>query len=458
MNLLEICKIENCPCGKSHQIEIKEILIEENAINKVPDLVRKYNLYGINGKILLIYDENTFKIAGTHFREKLRNNQIESIIPKKKGDLVLIPDESAINYAESFIKDSIGLLIAIGSGVISDITRFLAFKHKRPFLIFATAPSMDGYASSVCALHLNGTKITINAKAPDAIIADINIFSNAPSCMIAAGFADLLGKITCSMDWYLASRLKQEYICENTRDLVLNTVRKCLNLIKDSKSGNKEFVVELMKGLIMSGLAISMIGNSRPASGAEHHISHFLELKAIHTKHIKHYLHGETVALGTYLMHLTYSTFFNMKLDDIRRMTDEKHEIDSIEMQNIRLRKVFSFMNEKELENILKNYHSRLLQTQQKAKLVEDLVQNWNNLKQEWNSLSITLQDFQMLSNKLNIPFFPKQFDYDKQIIEDAYICAKELRDRYTIFVLLDELGLLEHFCSKIMECLFIYL
>ena len=195
-------------------------------------------------------------------------------------------------------------MIAVGSGTIHDITRYHAYEMKIPFFSVPTAASVDGFVSTVAAMTWHGFKKSFTAVSPIVVIADTDIFKKAPLRLTASGVSDLLGKYTALADWKITHLLTGEYIC----DEICNMEYEALDRLRDSldglTTGDTKAYVDLMYGLLLSGLAMQMTGNSRPASGAEHHMSHLWEMEVIND-YIDFY-HGEKVGVGLVLASKIY--------------------------------------------------------------------------------------------------------------------------------------------------------
>ena len=275
-----------CSCGRPHRISVEEILIQPGAVRALPGWVREKGFHAP----ALICDRNTYKAAG---------QTVEALFP---GIPVLCLDPEGLHADEratALIEEQLGsadLLLAVGSGTIHDLTRFTAHKRDIPFVSVPTAPSVDGFVSTVAAMTWYGYKKTFPARAPIAVFADTDIFSMAPLRLSASGFADLLGKYTALADWKAAHLLTGEYLCERLCEMELSAIGLVCESLPGIRAGEAEACEQLMYGLLLSGLAMQMIGNSRPASGAEHHFSHLWEMEAInpHTDA----LHGEKVGVG----------------------------------------------------------------------------------------------------------------------------------------------------------------
>ena len=206
----------------------------------------------------------------------------------------LVPNEMALGRLLVEIPEDTALIVGIGSGTINDMARFLSYKLHIPYVIVGTAPSMDGYASVVSPLIVDGVKTTFEAVYPLAIVADLNIMKAAPMPMLQAGLGDILGKYTALADWHvhLAHILKEEYFCETVEKLVRTAVEKCEMAAERLHLRENDTLESLTEALILSGLAIGMVGVSRPASGEEHHLSHCWEMMTMNCGKTTPWLQG----------------------------------------------------------------------------------------------------------------------------------------------------------------------
>lgn len=290
-----------CSCGKNHSIDIQKIVLGKNLSNEIIDVVTDYK----NKNIFIISDGNTHKVYG----EKIYNLFIESRFNIKHyvydGVPILEPNEKALGKALVEIDPNVSLIIAVGSGTINDLARFLSYKLKIPYIIFPTAPSMDGYASSVSALIINNFKTTYKTVYPYAIIADYAVINNAPANMIQAGFGDIIGKFTALADWELSKHLNNEYYCETSATLVKNALNICCSRAQGVQKKDESSLNSIFESLILSGIAIGLVGNSRPASGSEHHLAHYWEMDAIKNNR-EHPLHGNSVGAASVVISEIY--------------------------------------------------------------------------------------------------------------------------------------------------------
>ena len=292
----EMANIEiQCSCGKNHKIEMKHIYVGEGVHTKIFDIVKEIS----PKEILIVCDKNTYKALGNSVEDKIREdgyNYKSIILSSGEGDL--IPDERTIGRLLVEMSDETELLVAVGSGTINDVSRIVSARTKIPYVIVGTAPSMDGYASTVSPLIIDKTKLTYPGIYPYAILADSNIMKDAPFEMICAGFGDILGKYTALSDWMLSHKINDEYFCKTTEKLVREAMNKCFDSIEGAVNRDPKAIEYIAEALILSGVAMTLTGNSRPASGAEHHLSHYWEIDKL-SRNLEHPLHGNSVGVGT---------------------------------------------------------------------------------------------------------------------------------------------------------------
>lgn len=279
----------DCSCGKHHACDIRYVAIEKGAISKLTALTENYS------SILLVADENTYGAAGEQTVRALTGKEICKVI--FPGDTILIPNEDAIERVNGKLAGA-QLIIGIGSGVIQDLCKYVSHTSGIPYYIIATAPSMDGYASTGAAMILDGMKVTVSAGVPTAILADTEVLKDAPMDMIQAGYGDIVGKYSALNDWRLSQIVNGEYFCQEIYDLTFQMVHKTLKLADGLVKREEESVKVLMEALVIVGIAMSFAGSSRPASGSEHHLSHYFEITGI-VNGEDYFPHGIDVAYST---------------------------------------------------------------------------------------------------------------------------------------------------------------
>lgn len=268
---------------------INPLYIGKDATSQLLEYTSKQTLT----RFAVVLDTNTYKALGQHVEQALKSKGCNVTTILLKGDHVHADEHQLVQTFIQAPREEC-TFISIGSGTITDITRFVSYHMNRPFIAMPTAPSVDGFTSVGAPVILAGVKTTIICQAPLAMFADIDTLCNAPQRLIAAGFGDMIGKITSLADWKLGNLLWNEPYDE----AIAKRSQAAIDLVTANRSAiaqrSEEGVKALMDALVESGLCMSDFGSSRPASGAEHHASHYWEMSRLKAGR-ESALHGEQV-------------------------------------------------------------------------------------------------------------------------------------------------------------------
>ncbi|NLX70771.1 MAG: sn-glycerol-1-phosphate dehydrogenase [Clostridiales bacterium] len=431
----------NCQCGRKHSIPLKSVVIQENAAAEIPVILARE---GLGTKGLIVCDQNTWPLAGKEIQEILASKGYNIKVCILNDDSEVKPDESSITHILLEFDPSMDFLLAVGSGTINDLVRFISYKTGKPYIVFATAPSMDGYASTVSPLLIKGFKRTYTAIHPVAIIADTGMLCSAPERMILAGVGDILGKLTSLADWQLGVAVTGESFCNTAMTMVKNSVQHVISRITEIRDRKPEGIKALMDALIISGIAMMLVGNSRPASGSEHHISHFLEMKYF-IENRQPLLHGTKVGLATQYTVALYNEMASIDPDsiNIEQLIRERPGYDEWCKE---VRQAFGPIAEEVIkEKGRKDWEPGVYQ------------QRLYTIKQKWNEeirpilLSVPpLKTVKEYLYKAGGDFSYAALNIEQALIRQALLHAKEIRTRYTILGLASDLGILPQCIEKI--------
>ncbi len=191
----------DCSCGRHHNFSIHDIAIGAGALSKLPRVAAPFK----GEKILMVYDNHTYKAAGERALALLEDNGFEvKTLLFDTGDDVLIPDEKTLGRILQEQDLDCKLMIAVGSGVMNDSVKFVSSRTHVPYIIVCTAPSMDGYVADGAPIIKAGVKLSPLATLAYGVVGDTDIMKDAPMDLIQAGFGDVVGKITALADWDLS--------------------------------------------------------------------------------------------------------------------------------------------------------------------------------------------------------------------------------------------------------------
>lgn len=428
-----------CSCGKVHTVDIKKVKIGNRIFE---DLISA--LMPFQGKmILLVADQNTYEVSGKNIELAVSKNFLVKTIVFQSPHLV--PDEDALQRLQSGVATGdIGAILVIGSGTLNDLGRFISFTEKIPYFVVCTAPSMDGYASMVSPLIVKGLKKTLPAVYPWGIFADIGIMKNAPLQMLHAGFGDIAGKYTALADWKLANILHGEHYCELIVQLVQKAIDQCAAAAPALSLRKPEAIHNITEGLVLSGMCIGMVGSSRPASGEEHHLSHTWEMMGLIAGR-ETLLHGNQVGIGTEIILHIYHHLGQIDIQALyksgkyRTLTREKW------MKNIVTlfgKHADGIIQEKE-QYINFDKHSR-------EQTARNITEKWEQLKKEIFLTVPAPEEYRDMMKSAGIFLTPANLGLDRDSFRLSLIVAKDVRQRYGVLQLLEDMGILEEVADMI--------
>lgn len=283
--------LKNCECKREHTVNIKDVRIERGLKEKCADILKEN---GFPRDILLVSDKNAF--AASKGIDKILEDGGFTAELKIYDDLRVA--EAVLAEEVAKLSQNHGGILSVGSGSCNDICRRAAKIADKEFALFATAPSMDGFASGTAPITDKNFKATMPARQPSIILGDTEILAKAPNELKVAGFGDVLAKYIALADWRISHLLTGEYYCEHIAELVRGTLKKMTALTDSITSDDPETAGAVMEALVWAGLFMKLADSVRPASGTEHIISHYWEIKKLE-KGLLSDFHGRKVGVAT---------------------------------------------------------------------------------------------------------------------------------------------------------------
>ncbi len=287
-----------CECGREHIERIEKIQIEHHIDKVILDDLKTY----AKEEIIIVTD---IPVSEAYVCLIHQLNEQGYTILKLKRNMEVLPDEQGVGEILLHTTDRTKLMVGIGSGTINDLCRYVSYRLDIPYWIVMSAPSMDGYASTASPILVQGFKKTYYCHVAKRIYGEKDVINQAPKEMVVAGLGDLLGKITALTDWKMSHIIHGEYFCPRIYKGMYAYIDALVQHLIISDEGlhyggttEQQLGEFISESLIQSGIYMYYVGNSRPASGAEHLISHTLEMKAIEEGR-KVDFHGIKVGMAT---------------------------------------------------------------------------------------------------------------------------------------------------------------
>ncbi len=292
-------KTFDCECGRTHSVQPGEVLYADDALDRLPGLCAR----AAGGRrAAVLADVRTRDAAGQDVTDALRQAGWQA-------DTVLLEDPApgaspvCDDHTRRAIEPSLleaDLILPVGSGVISDMGKWIAVDAGLPFVAFATAASMNGYASSNIAPTIRGLKSLLYGRPPAAVVSAPPVLRDAPYQLTAAGLGDVLAKSVSSADWHMNHLLFGDYYCPRAVGLIARIEPMYLQHPQDLPAAKPQALEALFFALLLTGVAMTLAETSFPSSGGEHLISHSLDMMAS-VDFRPHDLHGRQVGVGTIL-------------------------------------------------------------------------------------------------------------------------------------------------------------
>lgn len=306
------------------------VYIGKDAVSQLIRFCEAHHL----SRFMVVADQNTYPALGEMVASRLRQGGFDVSTVVLSGAEVVADEHYLVQVLLQADRED-RVYLAVGSGTITDITRFISHRTKASFISLPTAPSVDGFTSIGAPLVIAGRKRTVIAQPPIAVFADLDTLCAAPQRMIAAGFGDMLGKYTSLADWKLGHLLWGEPYSEPIAQRMRAAAQHCAQHAHEIGRASEEGVRRLMESLIESGLGMLAFGGSHPASGAEHHLSHFWEMKLLQENRPA-ILHGAKVGVATILVAGYYERIRQLSRQQVMErlksatLPDRKQEIERI--------------------------------------------------------------------------------------------------------------------------------
>ena len=423
----------NCECGKVHTVAVDEVVIGSGVAGRLSEFLRKYGAR----KPFVLADVNTFAAAGECVCKQL-DDYSKYIFPQDS----LEPDENAVGSAVMHFDNSCDLIIGIGSGVINDIGKILSNITGRKYIIVATAPSMDGYASATSSMSMDGLKVSLNSRCADVIIGDTDILKNAPLKMLKAGLGDMLAKYVSIAEWRIAHIITGEYYCEQVANLIRKALKKCVDNAPGLLKRDEKAVEAVFEGLVIGGVAMAYAGVSRPASGVEHYFSHIWDMRGLEFGTAVDF-HGIQCAVATLQAVRLYEQVKVLKPD----YQKAKGYVDAFSFEDWKMQ-LRDFLGSSAETMIAQEAREGKYDKATHRSRFARIAENWDAIVQILNDELPTSEEVERILQIIGISVDLRDLHVDSNLARLTFKSTKDIRDKYVLSRLAWDLGILDDLCE----------
>lgn len=425
--------------------DTKDLLIGPGVVARTAGMFTKL----FPGKTaIIIADTNTWEVAGKAVLKSLEEASVPHVASFVFDDPDLYAEWKFVEQLKACLEPLDVIAIAVGSGVINDLTKYVSHVLGRKYMCVGTAASMDGYTAYGASITKDGNKQTFSCPAPYGFVMDPVIAAAAPKELAASGYADLIAKIPAGADWMLADAVGAEAIDQFGWDLVQDGLRESLSAPAAVHAGDVEMTEKLCEGLLMSGFAMQAIHSSRPASGTEHQFSHCWDMENLAYPNGKHVSHGFKVGIGT--LASTASLEFLLEKDieniDVDKCVAAWKSWDETEAE---IREIFAG-KPGHLARGLEETKGKYVDKEGLRKQLEALKAAWPELKEKIRSQIIPFSEVYEDLKLVGAPYEPEMICVDRARMRKTFSYIPYMRSRFTNIDIVYRLGLMPELTERL--------
>lgn len=425
-------KFFTCSCGKVHNALLDDYIVGKGAIGEIASLMARYGAT----RPYLIADRNTYQAAGKQVCKVLDAHNIPYSLYVFSQETIH-PNEEAVGSAAMHYDVSCDMVIGIGSGVINDIGKLISKLTKTPYIIVATAPSMDGYASATSSMDVDGLKTSVPSRCANVIVGDLDVLREAPVQMLISGLGDMLAKYVSICEWRISNLITGEYYCPTVAEYIRKALKKCVDHAEGLLNREEEAVRAVFEGLIIGGVAMNYAGLSRPASGVEHYFSHVWDMRALEFG-MPASTHGIQCALGTLYALRIYEQVKKYTPDVAlaeQKVSAFDHPSYDQFLKDFLGRSAESMLalEEKEGKYDPVKHHSRIAY----------IAEHWQELVQIMEQELPAAAELERLLKAIGAPCSVEEIGLSADILRPTFEATKDIRDKYVLSRLCWDLGIL---------------
>jgi glycerol-1-phosphate dehydrogenase [NAD(P)+] len=386
------------------------------------DLVGRLRL---GRRLAIVADPITWEVLG---------HRVAAAIPNAQTVILRQPRPDAETVEE--VRRGAGrvdALVAVGSGTINDVCKVAAFRDQRRYALFATAPSMNGYLTSVATIMIRGVPCALAVRAPCAAFFDLAVLAQAPQRMIRAGIGQCLARSTAQVDWLLAHHLWGHPYSDTPFEILAEDEALVLEHADAAVAGDRATVAALVRVLVLAGLGAALAGSTHPLAMGESLISDYIDLMA--SPHPGS-LHGEQVGVAAWTV---------ARLQAAILARDEPPAVGATWIDEETMRQRFGPL----AQECIKALKRKALDGTGAAQIGKKLAMDWPRLRARLRAAMLPLTRIERAMQAAGLPMTAEALGIPRELYRDAVRHGRELRDRYGILDLAADAGILHDFAEQ---------
>jgi glycerol-1-phosphate dehydrogenase [NAD(P)+] len=398
----------------------RSVVIEDTLDGRELELVKAL---GLGHHLALVADEDTFAALG-HRVER-------ALAPAFAVQRIVLPHQPHAD-ADTLARLTAGLdertrgVVAVGSGTINDLCKLAALARGCPQVVFATAPSMNGYTSVSASITEAGIKRSVRAVTPIGAFFDLSVLAAAPVRLIRAGLGDSVCRPTAQADWLLAHLLLGRPYRELPFTLLAGDEAGLFSQAGALVTGDLTAMRHLVRTLVLSGFGMTLCGGSYPASQGEHLLSHYVDM--MRSPDVPIALHGEQIGVCALAMARLQDTILALEAPPVLHPTTVQRE------------DLVRHFGPERGDACWRELLPKRLDQQRADQLNARLAAGWSEMRARIAAVTLRAADMTSVLVAAGAPITPNDIGWPRQLFDDALAHAREIRDRYTFLDLAAEI------------------
>ena len=434
----------------SNATQTRALEIGSQVLDRVPEV---FKCQFPDKKAVVVAHSATWAVAGERVDALLRQAGLEVQQPIIFEDADMHAEWKYIEQLDAKLSQTDAVAVAVGSGTINDTTKLCSEHQGHPYMVVATAASMDGYVAFGASITKDGIKSTFKCAAPRAVVADVDVIATAPADMTASGYADLMAKVPAGADWIVADVLGVEPIDPTPWDIVQGGLHDALSDPAACRKGEPKALQALAEGLMLGGFAMQAYPrSSRPASGAEHQISHMLNMDHFVMANGQAPSHGFQVSIGTIVSLFFYEQLLQTDFSalDIDALVNRWPSLEEQKKASLEM-----FRNSDFPTFAAGEIEAKYSSPEELRRHFEVMRDRQDELKSRLRKQLLTVDQAIERLKAVGAPVHPSDIDLSREQMRATIIRSQQIRRRYTIFDVAVRMGIMEEWADRLMNTYF---
>ena len=390
----------------------RSVVIDDSLDGREVELVAAL---GLGHHLAVVADEDTYAALGRRVERALA---ARFAVQRVVLDRAPHADTATIDRLVEHLDPRTEAIVAVGSGTINDLCKMAAIARGCPEVVFATAPSMNGYTSLSASITEAGLKRSVRAATPVGVFFDLGVLAAAPVRLIRAGLGDSVCRPTAQADWMLAHLLLDRPYREAPFAMLAGDEAALFSQAGALVAGDLSVMRHLVRTLVLSGFGMTISGGSYPASQGEHLLSHYIDV--MRAADVPSALHGEQIGVCALAMARLQDRILAQDAPPVLHPTSVAHD------------DVVRHFGPERGEACWQELAPKRLDPRRADELNARLAAGWDAMRARIGAVTLGAARMSAVLAAAGAPLAPGDLAWPTALFDDALAHAREIRDRYT--------------------------